>query len=135
MSKFESKSVHVSQKPSELSEFLSDARNLHGLLPEDRIEDWKAEEDHCSFKVKGLSSMDLQRKSSPTVDKIEYQGGEKAPFPFTLSFLIEESEGESECQVICEADMNMFMERMAQDPLLRLCDHMAEQIKEQAPGT
>lgn len=131
MSHFESKKVVVKADQDRIFSFLKDPRNLYELLPQDRIEDWKADEGHCSFRISGLTNLDLHLDGSLPNERIDYQAGEQAPFPFTLSVHLIKMEETTECQVICEAELNAFLEKMASDPLNKLFDHMAEQIKEQ----
>lgn len=131
MSRFESKKVTVKAGPDRTFAFLKDPRELYELLPQDRIEDWNADEEHCSFRIRGLTNLDLYLDECVPNERIEYRSGEKAPFPFTLSVHLNKLEEDTECQVICEAELNAFLEKMASDPLKRLFDHMAEQIKEQ----
>lgn len=135
MSTFESKEVEVKADPATLQNFIRDPKNLYELLPKERIENWKADERSCSFKISGVSSMELQLQDSETPGQVKYRSGEKAPFPFELSIQISEKEGGSTCQVICEAELNPFLENMVQGPLERLFDHMAERINELDPGS
>lgn len=130
MSRFESKEVRIDAAPEVVSDFLHDPRNLYELLPKDRIEDWEADEDKCSFRISGLSSMDLHRSEALRGEKVAYRSGEQAPFPFLLSVHLEEKDGGTLSQVLFEAEMNAFMEQMAKGPLERLFDHMADRIKE-----
>lgn len=39
----------------EVFSFLRDVSNLYHLLPLDKIKDWEASTEHCSFKVQGGS--------------------------------------------------------------------------------
>lgn len=130
MSRFESKEVHVDAERERLYRFLNSAENLYELLPQDRIEDWEADSDRCSFRIKGLSSLELLREDGAAGERIDYRTGEKSPFPFTLSVYLKDDENGTLCQVVAEAELNAMMEQMVQGPLDRLFDHMAERIKE-----
>ncbi|MFB6257675.1 MAG: hypothetical protein ABEH38_03195 [Flavobacteriales bacterium] len=135
MSYFESDKVKVDENPSQVFRFLNNAANLYELLPQERIEDWKADADSCSFRISGLSSLSLQRQESGSEDRIDYQAGDKAPFPFILRIHLAGNGEGTDCQVTCEAELNPVMEQMTQDPLNRLFNHMAERIKELDLGT
>ncbi len=130
MSRFESQKVQVQANTYQTYAFLKDPRNLYELLPQDRIEDWVADDEHCSFRIRGLTKLDLHLVECVPYEQIQHRSGEEAPFPFTLSVHLSDLEEGTECQVICEAELNPFLEKMASDPLNRLFDHMAASIKE-----
>lgn len=51
--------VAISASIEDVHAFLSDARNLELILPHDKISDFKADENQCSFKVKGAIVISL----------------------------------------------------------------------------
>lgn len=130
MSRFESRDFELSAEADRVKDFLEVPENLYEILPQDRIEDWKADKTHCSFKIKGLSSLDLHIKENGDPKQVEYRSGEKAPFPFTLFVQLEEGAEGTTCRVLCEAEMNAFLEQMARKPFEKLFEHMGTRLSE-----
>ncbi len=129
MTRFESQHVTVPKDQESLFEQLSDLQNFKDLLPEDKIEDWKASPSVCTFKVKGAAKIGLELKESHPYDKIELKTTDKTPVAFTMDIhLNKKGEQEVEAYLTCEADLNPFMKTLIEKPLRKLFDHIAERL-------
>ncbi len=128
--KIESKKVIIANSAQAVFEFLNDFNNVKKLLPEDKISDWEATIDACSFKIQNAAIIPLVKKSTIPFSKIDIVGGEKAPFPFTLDiFINEKGANETEAYLFFNGDINMFLKMMVVKPLTALFDHMANELK------
>ena len=69
--------------------FLRDVSNLYHLLPLDKIKDWEASREHCSFKVQGGIIIPMEFLSENQPNQLVLKSGgvkgnaEISPFPFT----------------------------------------------------
>ena len=125
----ESKHVHISAPAKQVFDFLNDFNNIEKLLPSDKITDWQATQDDCSFKIQNAAIIPLVKSSTEPVSKINIKSGEKAPFPFTLEVFIN-AEGEStQGYLLFNGEINMFLKMMVVKPLTHLFDHMADRLK------
>ncbi|MNK35463.1 hypothetical protein D3C87_539900 [compost metagenome] len=113
-------------------EFLSDARNIEHLLPQDKISDFQADEKGCSFKAQGGIVIPLLYVSKEPFTKIQMESGEKAPFKYTLSIILKETGPETcEGHMEFEANINMFMKMMVEKPLTSLFVVMTKNLQKQ----
>ena len=112
-------------------EFLSQAHNIEPLLPEDKISDFHAHQDGCTFKVQGgfLISLLYVHKEFPT--RIEMKSGEKAPFKYSLTVHLEEDGDKTNGHLEVIGDVNMFLKMMVEKPLIGLFNHMSNKLQEQ----
>ena len=127
--KIESKHVSITTSNETVFNFLNDFNNIEKLLPADKITDWRATEDDCSFKIQNAAIIPLVKESTNPFSKINIVSGENAPFPFTLEVFINEVDGETEGYLLFTGEINMFLKMMVVKPLTHLFDHMADQLK------
>lgn len=130
MTKFESSQFSVAKSNVVISDFLAQPNNLIEILPQDRIEDWKSDDDKCSFKIKGLAHISLKLVSKEA-DKVIYASASDKPFAFELVVRMEEKD-ESNCDLSAsfDADVNAFMGTMLKGPLTNFLNSLGESIKQ-----
>jgi carbon monoxide dehydrogenase subunit G len=128
--KIKSKDVTLSNVSSEsVFEFLSKPVNIEHLLPKNQISDWKFSETDCSFKVQnGVVTISLIADGGEKPNKIIYKSGEKSPFPFKLSIIINESNGNTSGYLEFDGEVNMFLKIMVEKPLTNLFNDMADEL-------
>jgi carbon monoxide dehydrogenase subunit G len=126
----ESKHVTINQTAEAVFNFLNDFNNIERLLPSDKISDWRATVDDCSFKIQNAAIIPLVKESTEPFSKINIKSGENAPFPFTLNVHINENSANSITgYLLFEGEINMFLKMMVVKPLTNLFDHMADRLK------
>jgi carbon monoxide dehydrogenase subunit G len=59
---------------------------------------------------------------------IVFESVEGSPFAFTLQVNMNESNGQTEVQQVCEASLNPFLEMIVKGPLKSLFDYMADKL-------
>ncbi|MFM7728901.1 MAG: hypothetical protein ACKO7B_19545, partial [Flavobacteriales bacterium] len=59
---------------------------------------------------------------------ITYESTAGSPFPFTLLVKLTEENSQTNGQLICDAQINPFLEMMVKGPLKNLFDYMAGQL-------
>ncbi len=129
--RIESKTVEIAREPEAIYGFLQDMNNFKELLPQDKISEWKADENSCSFKVQGAATIGLQRVGGNEPNLVNMKSTDRAPFPFTLNVHIED-QGDGACKAhqVFEADINAFLKMMVENPLRNLFDHIADRMAE-----
>ena len=128
MTHIESQSAQVNAPSAEVFSFLSDMKNIEKLLPEGKYSDWQAQQDSCSFKIQNAYTIGLRSKESKPNHEITYESTAGSPFAFTLKVQLKESGAQTTGQLICDAQINPFLEMMVKTPLKNLFDYMAGQL-------
>lgn len=128
MTHIESQSAQVNASAENVHTFLCDMRNIEKLLPSGKYSEWKAETDACSFKIQNAYTIGLRIKESKPNEEITYESTAGSPFAFTLKVLLKETGQVTSGQLICDAQINPFLEMMVKGPLKNLFDYMAGQL-------
>ena len=126
--------VGISASIEDVHAFLSDARNLELILPHDKISDFKADENQCSFKVQGAIVISLIQNGSEAT-KIFLKSGEKSPFPFKLTVNMEDKGHMTEGFIEFDGEVNSFLKMMVEKPLQALFNFMSHKLEEHFNNT
>ena len=110
--------------------FLRDVSNLYHLLPLDKIKDWEASTEHCSFKVQGGIVIPMEFLSENHPNQLVLKSGAKSPFPFTLWINLNQVEDQTEGQLIFDAKVSKMIQLIAEKPLRNLFNTMATKLTE-----
>ncbi|MFA7274924.1 MAG: hypothetical protein WC044_13720 [Crocinitomicaceae bacterium] len=110
-------------------EFLSSAENLVHLLPQDKISDWNATPEKCSFKVQGGFVITLVEDGIEAPNKLFLKSGEKSPFPFKLTVFLAPQGTGTEGYLEFDGEVNMFLKMMVEKPLSALFNHMTKELQ------
>lgn len=133
--KLQSNKVAVNATPEQVFTFLSDATNLIHILPQDKISDWKATSEGCSFKVQGGITISLlENGMSAEKGELYMKSGEKSPFPFNLTIHSAPIDGGTEGHISFDGEVNMFLKMMVEKPLLNLFNYMSDKLQEYFKG-
>jgi carbon monoxide dehydrogenase subunit G len=114
----------------EVFSFLRDVSNLYHLLPLDKIKDWEASTEHCSFKVQGGIVIPMEFLSENQPNQLVLKSGAKSPFPFTLTVNLNQVENQTEGQLIFDAKVSKMIQLVAEKPLRNLFNTMATKLTE-----
>jgi hypothetical protein len=125
-----SQEAQINASAADVFTFLSDCQNIIHLLPEDKISDWKATTDDCSFKVQKMATIPLVVKERIADKEIKMVSGDGAPFPFTLDIIIDAAEPNS-CKghLIFKGEVNAFLKMMIEKPMGNLFDYMSHKLQ------
>lgn len=114
----------------EVFSFLRDVSNLYHLLPLDKIKDWEASSEHCSFKVQGGIIIPMEFLSENQPNQLVLKSGVKSPFPFTLTVNLNQVDDQTEGQLIFDAKVSKMIQLVAEKPLRNLFNTMATKLTE-----
>ena len=113
LEKYESKQQQIFKPAARIFPFISRFDMLTPAL-QDKVEEWSATEDTCSFKVKGFT-VALRIVERVENKHIKISGDEGAGVPVDFSFWIqlhEVSESDTRIRMVLHAELNMMMRMM-----------------------
>ena len=128
MNKYESKPVQINKPDFVIFQSLSKFSNFSPML-QDKVEEWQANDDNCSFKVKGLTlKLMMIDKEENKVIKVT---GNEMPFEFYFWIqLVKVSDCDTRMKLTIHAKLNMMLKMMIGKKLEKGIDDMAAQIAE-----
>lgn len=127
LEKYESKQQQILRPASQIYAVVSRFDNFTPIL-KDKVEEWQADEDSCSFKVKGftMSLRMIDREESKFV-KIVGEGVTPVDFTFWLQ-LHEVTPTDTRIRLVLHVELNMMMRMMIGGKLQKALDQIVEQI-------
>lgn len=126
----QSNKVEVKASNETVYNFLKNAENIYELLPQDKVQEFKATETECSFKVQGGITISLIQEEMTPNDSIKMKSGENSPFPFNLTIHINENGEETLGFIAFDGKVNAFLKMMVKTPLENLFNYMSNKLKE-----
>lgn len=128
MKEYISKQERILRPASQIYALISRFDNLTPALA-DKVEEWQADEDSCSFKVKGFTvRLRMAERIEPKHVKIT---GDDGGVPVDFAFWIQlhgVSENDTRIRLVLHADLNMMMRMMIGNKLQEALDKVAEGI-------
>jgi hypothetical protein len=129
MLEIESKKGIAKASQETVFNYISDFRNFSGLLPQDRLNNLQISREKIIFDIQGLGTIGLEIKERNPCSMVTIGASEDSSADFTFIVNIQESEKElSEVKLNLKANLNMFLEMMARNPLQQFVDLMVEKL-------
>jgi len=128
MTHIESESTSVQAPIDTVYTFLNNTDNIEKLLPEGKYSEWKSDGNNCSFKIQNAYTIGLEITATNPHNEITYSSTPGSPFPFTLKVQLNASGSDTQGKLICDAQINPFLEMMVKGPLKNLFDYMAAKL-------
>ena len=126
MEKYESKQQQILLPAEAVFAMISRFDNLTPALA-DKVEDWQADENHCSFKAKGFTvKLQIIDKETPKFVKIT---GDDGGVPIDFYFWIQlhsAAERDTRIRLVLHAELNMMMKMMIGGKIQSGLDQMVE---------
>ena len=128
MEKYESKQQQIFLPAQAVYAAVNRFDNLTPAVA-DKVEEWQADENHCSFKAKGfVVKLQIIDKEEPKFVKITGDDG-GVPIDFTFWIQMKEvAECDTRIRLVLHADLNMMMRMMIGNKLQEALDKVAEGI-------
>ena len=127
MEKYESKQQQIRRTAEQIYSALSSFNNFTPMV-QGRVEEWNADDDVCSFKVKGMPVRLKMVEREPN-KTIKIQGDEGSPIDFTFWLQLKEvAPYDTRMRIVVHAELNMMMRMMIGKKLQGAVDQMAEAI-------
>lgn len=133
MVKIESKKVEIKRNVEFVYEYLADFTHF-SMVANDKIENFKATQDRCSFTIKGMTDMGLKIISRLPNESITISNDTDIPSSMPLNFLIifefERVEPYvTKVIVKMELDANPMIAMMVKKPLEKFVNSLADGMK------
>lgn len=133
MVKIESKKVEIKRNVEFVYEYLADFTHF-SMVANDKIENFKATQDRCSFTIKGMTDMGLKIISRLPNESITISNDTEVPSSMPLNFLIifefERVEPYvTKVIVKMELDANPMIAMMVKKPLEKFVNSLADGMK------
>jgi len=129
MEKYESKQVQIRRPAEMVYALVSDFSNFTPMLA-DKVEEWQADAESCSFKVKGFRvALRMIEKEPPKMIKI---AGEK-PSPLDFTFWLQlhgVASDDTRMKLTLHAELPMMVRMMVGGKMQQGLDQAAEKIAE-----
>lgn len=126
MQEYQSKQQQILRPAATIFEAISRFDRLTPALA-DKVEEWQATEDTCSFKAKGFTvKLRITDRVAPKHVKIQ---GDERGVPIDFAFWIQlhtVSENDTRMRLVLHADLNMMMKMMIGSKLQGALDQIAE---------
>ncbi len=126
MEKYISKQQQIFLPAEQVFQSISRFDNLTPAVA-DKVEEWQADADSCSFKAKGFTiKLRIEERESPSHIKIV---GDEGGVPIDFSFWVQLQPIESadtRLRLVLHADLNMMMKMMVGSKLQDGLDQIAE---------
>ena len=126
MEKNESKQQQILLPAEVVYPMISRFDNLTPALA-DKVEEWQADENHCSFKAKGFTvKLQIIDKEQPKYVKIT---GDEGGVPIDFAFWIQlhsVSERDTRIRLVLHAELNMMMRMMVGSKIQKGLDQAVE---------
>lgn len=129
MTEIISKTGKIEKPSTGIYNFISDFRNLKEVVPQDKVNDFIAEEDSCEFTVEGLGKAGLKivEKEPPKLIKMTNNGS--LPVDFNLWLQLKEVENnDTRIRITVRAELNMMMKMMVGKKLQEGADALIDYI-------
>ncbi len=131
MAKIESKVTKTEVSSEKLFSFVSDFNNFEKIIPPDKVKNWQADEDSCSFTIESIGSAALRiiEKEPNNLVKITSEG--QTPISFLMWVQLKElDENDTRIKITIDPQINMMMMTMVKKPLKQFVDMLAERMSE-----
>ena len=128
MKEYISKQHQILRPAEQIYALISRFDNLTPALA-DRVEEWQATEDRCSFKAKGFTvKLRMEERVEPKHVKIV---GDEGGVPLDFAFWIQlhkVSDTDTRMRLVLHIELNMMMKMMTGSKLQGAIDQIAEGI-------
>ncbi len=125
MNEYISKQHQILRPADQIFLMISRFDNLTPAL-HDKVEEWQADENTCSFKAKGFSvRLKMEEKVACKHVKVVGDGGIPMDFAFWIQ-LHTVSENDTRMRLVLHAELNMMMKMMIGSKLQGALDQIAE---------
>lgn len=133
MTEYKSKQVRINRPGEAVYAVLSRFDNFTPIA-KDRVEQWSATEDRCSFKAQGFSvSLKMVEREPFSLIKIT---GDNIPFEFFFWIQLKEvAPDDTRMLLTLRAELNMMMKMMVGGKLQKALDDIADKIAGAFNGT
>lgn len=129
MNKYESKQHQILLPAEQIFFLISNFENLTPAIG-DKVEEWQATADRCSFKAKGFTvKLMIEERETPKYVKVVPDGDGGVPMDFAFWIQLHSvSAYDTRFRLVLHVELNMMMKMMLGNKLQGAIDQVADQI-------
>jgi hypothetical protein len=129
MINLESKTGIASGSQEKVYNFLTDFRNFAHMFPKERLNNLEISEQMFRFEIEGIGRIGLKIEEKNPFSLIKVTATEDSASDFNFKLMITGiTENKSQVQLTLQANLNMFLEMMAKNPLQQFIDMIVEKL-------
>lgn len=126
---FQSHKVQLQVTVEKAYAFLRDLNNLQKLMPE-QIINWQSTEDSCSFDIKGMAHISMERAETIQNRQVRIISKPENPIDLEIRVNLEKQTGnQTTLWIELTADLSPMLKLMASGPMQNLVNIMADKLK------
>jgi len=130
MTTYESKIGKIQSSDEKVYTFLSNFNNFSEFLPEDQVQDWKSDENSCSFTIGGMGGVGLEIVERTPFTLIKMTGNGMSQVDFFMWIQLKAvGENDTRVKITMKADLNPMIQMMAAKPLKKFLDMMVDYME------
>jgi len=130
MSKIESRTGVVKYGDEKVYSFISDFSNFSNLIPGDKISDWQADAEKCSFSIAGIGRAGLKYVEKEPFKLIKIKSDEGTPLNLTMWIQLKSiGENDTKVKVTLEPEVNSVMMMMIKSPLEKFLERLVTEME------
>jgi hypothetical protein len=131
---FRSHTVQLAVPAEKAFSFLSDLNNFQNLMPEQVI-NWQSTDKSCSFDIKGMAHINLERAETVPDKLIRIISGPENPIDLEFRCSLEkQSNDQTSAWIELTADLSPILKLMASGPMQNLVNIMADKLRILSPS-
>lgn len=132
---FQSQQATLPVTAGEVYLFFYDLNNLRKLMPE-QIINWLSDTDKCSFDIKGMAHLDLQRGETEPGHVVKIISAGDNPIGLEIRGISENAgENRAVARIEITAELSPMLQMMVSSPLQNLVKMMAERLEAEMRGS
>lgn len=130
MTTYESKIGKIQSSEEKIYTFLSNFNNFSEFLPEEQVQDWKSDENSCSFTIGGMGGVGLEIVERTPFTLIKMSGNGMSQVDFFMWIQLKAlGENDTRVKMTMKADLNPMIQMMAAKPLKKFLDMMVDYME------
>lgn len=131
MAKLESKTGRIDENDEVIFGFLADFNNYGKLIPQERVKNWEASKDHCSFSIDGMGNVGLQIVEREAHKLVKISSEKKTMLAFTMWVQLKKiEEKNSAIRITLDVDISPLMLPVVKKPLQEFIDTLIDRMEE-----
>lgn len=129
--KIESKIGKAESSAELIYNFITDFRNFKNIIPQEKVSEWDADEESCSFKIDTIGKMGMKVFEKEPFKLIKIKSDPSiSQYNFTMWIQIKEADtSDSRIKITIEPDINKMLLPMVKSPLKKFIDSLVEKIE------
>jgi carbon monoxide dehydrogenase subunit G len=125
----ESKTGKLNKEPEQVYNFIADFNNFTQLIPPDKVKDWTANTDSCSFRIDNVGKLGIDIIEKQPKSLIKMKGNEKSSYQFSCLIELKELDAnETQIKLTINASLNPMIKAFAKKPLQQFADSLIDQL-------